>query len=606
MRWTHWRLIVAGSFAATSLLALSGTAPAATGDNLRTITANQNGTDCADANRTGDATGAIGTGIAFDGTNLLLSCWSDNTVVEVSPLDGSQVTIHQISGVSGLGALAWDNTDQQLWACKDPPGSVVGTIDLVTNTFTTKFTSAGCTDGLAYDANDDTIWSSADAAPSIEHYQLDGTLISSTSLVGEIGNSMNSGIAVGGAMLYLANNGGQQIYEVAKDFSTFNLFASFPRRLEDLECDNITFLPDGKAAIWSNDAYDNILNAWEIPFGVCLFGGGPPAQITLSPKVATNVVGNEHCVTATVTNAIGNPKKDIDVVFSVTGANSAGGTETTDVAGTATFCYTGTVAGVDVITAFADANKNGVMDLGEPSDTASKTWTPGPPATLTLAPKTATNVVDAQHCVTATVKDQYGNATPAITVRFSVTGSVTTSGFVVTNASGQATFCYLGPPLAGADVITAYADTNTNSVQDPGEPGDSAAKIWVLPPSTAGCKVTYGGRITAANADKATFGGNAMVPASGAQGQEEYQDHGSAADLNVHSIRVDVLTCGRDGTSATIFGTATVNGSGSYAFRIDVQDLGEPGANDTYRIRLSTGYDSGMQTLNQGNVQIHL
>jgi hypothetical protein len=56
----------------------------------------------------------------------------------------------------------------------------------------------------------------------------------------------------------------------------------------------------------------------------------------------------------------------------------------------------------------------------------------------------------------------------------------------------------------------------------------------------------------------------------------------------------------------TIFGTATVNGSGSYAFRIDLQDLGEPGVSDTYRIRLSTGYDSGMQTLNQGNVQIHL
>lgn len=605
MRWTRWRLIVAASLATTILLALSGTAPAATGDNLRTITANQDGTACADANRTGDANGAIGTGIAFDGVNLLLSCWSDNTIVEVSPLDGSQVTIHQISGVSGLGALAWDNTDQQLWACKDPPGAVVGTIDLVTNTFTTKFTSAGCTDGLAYDANDDTIWSSEDAAPSIQHYQLDGTLISSTSLVGEIGNSMNSGIAVGGALLYLANNGGQQIYEVAKDFSTFSLFASFPRRLEDLECDNITFLPDGKAAIWSNDAYDNILNAWEIPFGVCLFGGGPPAQITLSPKVATNVVGNEHCVTATVTNAIGNPKKDIDVVFSVTGANSAGGTETTDAAGTATSCYTGTVAGVDVITAFADANKNGVMDLGEPSDTASKTWTPGPPATLTLAPKTATNVVDAQHCVTATVKDQYGNATPAITVRFSVTGSVTTSGSVLTNGSGQATFCYQGPPLAGADVITAYADTNTNSVQDPGEPGDSAAKEWVLPPSTAGCKVTYGGRITAANTDKATFGGNAMVPASGAQGQEEYQDHGSVANLNVHSISIDVLACGRDGASATIFGTATLNGSGSYAFRIDLQDLGEPGENDTYRIRLSTGYDSGTQTLNQGNVQIH-
>ena len=34
-------------------------------------------------------------------------------------------------------------------------------------------------------------------------------------------------------------------------------------------------------------------------------------------------------------------------------------------------------------------------------------------------------------------------------------------------------------------------------------------------------------------------------------------------------------------------------------------DLGEPGTSDTYRIQLSNGYDSGVQTLNGGNVQIH-
>ena len=88
-----------------------------------------------------------------------------------------------------------------------------------------------------------------------------------------------------------------------------------------------------------------------------------------------------------------------------------------------------------------------------------------------------------------------------------------------------------------------------------------------LAASTAGCKVTYGGRITAANGDKATFGGNAMVPASGSKGRRSTRADGSAVDLNVHSISVDVLTCGGDGTSATIFGTATVNGSGSNAFQ---------------------------------------
>jgi Mg-chelatase subunit ChlD len=233
------------------------------------------------------------------------------------------------------------------------------------------------------------------------------------------------------------------------------------------------------------------------------------------------------------------------------------------------------------------------------------TVVPGPPATLTLFPKADTNTVDEQHCVTATVKDAFGNPTPNIVVRFSVTGSVNTTGSATTNAAGEATFCYTGPALPGADVITAYADTNNNNVQDVGEPSDTATKTWVIPVSTPGCKVTYGGRITATNGDKATFGGNAMVPASGPQGQEQYQDHGPAVDLNVHSIDVDSVTCSADGKSASIFGTATINGSGTFDYRIDVTDNGEPGTADTYRIRLSTGYDSGVQVLVGGNVQLH-
>ncbi len=123
------------------------------------------------------------------------------------------------------------------------------------------------------------------------------------------------------------------------------------------------------------------------------------------------------------------------------------------------------------------------------------------------------------------------------------------------------------------------------------------------PASTEGCKVTYGGRITAANGDKATFGGNAK--ADGLKGQEQYQDHGPAADMNMHSIDVLAVVCSADGLSASIFGTATIDGSGSFSYRIDLTDLGEPGDDDTYRIRLSNGYDSGVQTLNRGNVQIH-
>ena len=249
------------------------------------------------------------------------------------------------------------------------------------------------------------------------------------------------------------------------------------------------------------------------------------------------------------------------------------------------------------VTAVVDGTARAVQQV-------NVTVIPGPPATLTLAPKTDTNTVDDQHCVTATVKDVFGNATPGITVRFSVAGAVNTSGSQTTNASGQAQFCYTGPALPGSDLITAYADTNGDNVKQVDEPSDTATKLWVLPSSTPGCKVTYGGRIQAANGDKATFGGNAK--ADGLQGEEEYQDHGTAADLNVHSLNVLAVVCSDDGKSASIFGTATVNGSGSFDYRIDVTDNDEPGAgSDTYRIRLSNGYDSGTRVLAGGNIQLH-
>jgi hypothetical protein len=58
---------------------------------------------------------------------------------------------------------------------------------------------------------------------------------------------------------------------------------------------------------------------------------------------------------------------------------------------------------------------------------------------------------------------------------------------------------------------------------------------------------------------------------------------------------------------ASIFGVATINGTGSHSFQIDEQDLAEPGKfADTYRMRtLDTGYDSGEHELRGGNVQIH-
>jgi hypothetical protein len=232
---------------------------------------------------------------------------------------------------------------------------------------------------------------------------------------------------------------------------------------------------------------------------------------------------------------------------------------------------------------------------------------PGPPARLTLEPDTAINTVDEQHCVTATVTDAFGNPNAGVSVEFSVTPPTfrtPSEGSATTDGNGQAEFCYTSA-LPGVDAIHAFADTNANQVQDVGEPFDDATKEWVLPTSTASCKVTNGGHIRATNGDRATFGGNARVDAGGnPRGEQQYHDHGPATPMNVHSINVLAVVC--RGTEASIFGEATIDGQGSFDYRIDVEDHGEPGKNrDKYQIRLGNGYDSGDQILQGGNIQIH-
>ena len=183
-------------------------------------------------------------------------------------------------------------------------------------------------------------------------------------------------------------------------------------------------------------------------------------------------------------------------------------------------------------------------------------------------------------------------------------GSVNTSGSATTDANGEATFCYVGPPLPGADTITAFVDTDSNNVQDQGEPSGVATKTWVLPATTPLCEITNGGWIIAENGDRASFGGNAKANESGeTRGQQQYQDHGPVQRLNMHSINVQAIVC--DGsTRASIFGQATINGSGMFNFRINVQDLAQPGSGqDKYQL-IMDGYNSGEQLLGGGNIEI--
>jgi dipeptidyl aminopeptidase/acylaminoacyl peptidase len=129
-----------------------------------------------------------------------------------------------------------------------------------------------------------------------------------------------------------------------------------------------------------------------------------------------------------------------------------------------------------------------------------------------------------------------------------------------------------------------------------------------LPTGLTPCavEIASAGWIVTNAGDRATFAGKAKETSTGADsGQEQYADHGPASPMAVRSLNVQAITCNAAKTKANIFGKATIDGSGSYNYRIDVQDLAEPGKlNDTYRMRLGTGYDSGERKLQAGNVQI--
>jgi N-acetylneuraminic acid mutarotase len=252
-----------------------------------------------------------------------------------------------------------------------------------------------------------------------------------------------------------------------------------------------TLLADGTVLVSGGHEGSQAMRTAEV-YG--LVAARVPATLTLDPAAATNPVDTQHCVTATVKDASGNPVPDITVRFTVTGAVNTSGSASADTNGQATFCYQGPpLPGTDAITAYADTDDDSAQAPGEPGGAATKAWIAGAPATLTLSPATGSNPVNTQHCVTATVMDAFGNPTPNVTIRFNVAGAITAGGSATTDANGQATFCYSGPNVAGADAITAFADTDNDASQDVGEPSGAATKTWVVPLPTLQDQCKNGG-----------------------------------------------------------------------------------------------------------------
>ena len=454
-----------------------------------------------------------------------------------------------------------------------------------------------------------------------------------------------------------------------------------------------------------------------------------PNTLTLSPSELTGPIDMTHTITATVVSLSGQPLRDVIVRFSVSGAVTTDGVCTTDAMGQCAFTYDGPITpGTDTIAGFADANRNGVRDAGEPDGSATKRWVdddvesdqdadgigdsvdncvsaanpnqtntdgdaegdacdpdddndtvadeadafpldasewvdtdgdgtgnnadgdddndgvsdaadafplnplesrdsdgdgtgdnadpdddndgipdsidafPFDPARgllMALTPPTDTNAVETQHCVTAVITGALDSPVPGITVRFTVTGSIESSGSIVTDASGRSVFCYMGPTLPGADAIVAHADFDGDGAVDPPEPTSTATKSWLLPTAGAG-QVTGGGQAAAApEVESIAFGFNAKSSEGRLTGHCNVVDR----TASVHIKCIDVISIVRSGNSAMIFGNATLNGSDT-TYRIDVQDIGEPGTGvDSFTIVTASGYSAG-GVLKGGNVQV--
>jgi hypothetical protein len=240
--------IVAAMIAGTATIVGAPVAHAAAGEIVRSFDAQS--PPC-----------SVGVGVAFDGFQLLVSCSNTNVLSGVSTVDGAHIRDYPIQGVGGIGAISFDRAGNRVWLCEGSSDRVY-TADLFSGVSKLMFQSSGCFDGLAYDSTDDTVWASPDASTPVTHYKTDGTVLGTIDVSGKLGSCGNSGIAAGASELFLSNNGCSEIYRMAKDGTGSTRVGTYPARLEDLECDDVTF--PGTSVIWSKDAYDPVLNAFDV------------------------------------------------------------------------------------------------------------------------------------------------------------------------------------------------------------------------------------------------------------------------------------------------------------------------------------------------------
>ncbi|MGK6350933.1 Ig-like domain-containing protein [Parapedobacter sp. DT-150] len=260
----------------------------------------------------------------------------------------------------------------------------------------------------------------------------------------------------------------------------------------------VTTDADGKAAvpITSTLAGDATVTA---TVGGMVISTGSPAVVTFvagpaDPASSTLAVTKDNAVadgtdynelTATVTDANGNPVAGQDVVFGITYPDGTAGTETvtTDAEGKAVLPITSTTAGEAPVT----ATVGGTAISGSP---ATVTFIAGPadPASSTLAVTKDNAVADGTDYneLTATVTDANGNPVAGQDVVFGITYPDGTAGTetVTTDAEGKAVLPITSTTAGEAPVTATVGGTaisgspaTTTFIAGPADPGSSVLEV---------------------------------------------------------------------------------------------------------------------------------
>lgn len=251
--------------------------------------------------------------VAFDGTYLYYTEYAGSILhrIDVPPAGGpsiatGQVNVPIVGAASGIMTLSYDAGRDAFWAVGGDGLSIyllskAGTatlafwIDPVNDR--PRFQIGDATETkIAYDGTDDTIWYSPDATSRIYHYytfadgQGTAVLVAATPYIdvnvapndigAQCGYSQSSGVAVGGAHLFISVHGCPYYFEYTKTGDKVAWYAinfSAQPNNQDLECDTVSY---GVAVLWIKDGFDGRIRAIEQPSAcACVFGGGmPPAR----------------------------------------------------------------------------------------------------------------------------------------------------------------------------------------------------------------------------------------------------------------------------------------------------------------------------------------